>query len=128
MKEKLAKARKSKRFSQEDVAQYLHISQGYYNLKENGKVKIYDDEWNQIAKLLDVPVEDIWEDDEGSTSQNFENVQGNFVGSHIGSNNVYCNIPEFILENQQNYINMLLKEINTLKEKIAELENSLVKQ
>ncbi|WP_185097132.1 hypothetical protein [Chryseobacterium sp. IHB B 17019] len=57
-------------------------------------------------------------DKENSISQNFENI----TGSYVGSNNVYCNVPEFLLENQQDYIELLKKEIQQLKEKIAQLE------
>ncbi|WP_312994633.1 hypothetical protein [Chryseobacterium flavum] len=33
-----------------------------YSRKESGDVRIYDDEWEKLAKALDVPVEDIKEE------------------------------------------------------------------
>ncbi|EJL72978.1 helix-turn-helix transcriptional regulator [Chryseobacterium populi] len=119
IKEKLIRMRKEKKFSQQDIAEHLNISQTQYLRKEKGEVEIKDDEWERIAKLLDVEVEDIKQfDSDNSISQNFENNTGNY----IGSNNVYCNVPEYLLENQQEYINMLKKEIQELKEKIIKLE------
>lgn len=101
------------------MAKHLNISQPHYLRKEKGEIEIRDKEWERMAKLLDVEVDDIKETDkENSINQNFENITGNYVGS----NNVYCNVPEYLLENQQDYINILKKEIIDLRERIAELE------
>lgn len=101
------------------MAKHLNISQPHYLRKEKGEIEIRDEEWERMAKLLDVEVDDIKETDkENSINQNFENITGNYVGS----NNVYCNVPEYLLENQQDYINILKKEIIDLRERIAELE------
>ncbi|MDR1877914.1 MAG: XRE family transcriptional regulator [Flavobacteriaceae bacterium] len=122
IKEKLINVRKTKKFSQQDIANYLKISQTQYQRKEKGEVKILDCEWERIAELMNVPVEDILEnDDNGSISQNFENVSGNY----IGSNNVYCSLPEFVLENLQKYITCLEEEIKSLKETVISLEQKL---
>lgn len=119
VKEKLIHARKDKKFSQQDIAEHLNISQTQYLRKEKGEIEIKDDEWERIAKLLDVEVDDIKQvERENSINQNFENNTGNY----IGSNNIYCNIPEFLLENQQEYIQFLKKEIQDLKAKIEQLE------
>ncbi|SHL63002.1 helix-turn-helix transcriptional regulator [Chryseobacterium polytrichastri] len=119
VKTKLIRARKDKKFSQQDIAEHLNISQTHYLRKEKGEVEIRDEEWERIAKLLDVEVDEIKEKDkENSISQNFENI----TGSYVGSNNVYCNVPEFLLENQQEYIDLLKQEIQQLKDKIVQLE------
>lgn len=119
VKEKLKRARTEKGFSQQDVAKYLNINQTGYSRKENGSIPVTDEEWERISKLLNVEVEEIKEEDRESIHQNFENNNGNY----IGSNNNYCNIPEFILENQQDYINILKEEVKSLKEKITNLES-----
>ncbi|WP_308006516.1 helix-turn-helix transcriptional regulator [Chryseobacterium mucoviscidosis] len=119
IKEKLIKARKERNFSQQDIAEHLKISQTHYLRKEKGEVEIKDEEWERIAKLLDVEVDDIKQSEkENSIHQNFENNSGNY----IGSNNIYCNVPEYLLENQQEYISLLKKEIQELKDRIAKLE------
>lgn len=119
LKEKLKQTRIDKKFSQQDMAKHLNISQPHYLRKEKGEAEIRDDEWERMAKLLDVEVDEIKETDKENTiNQNFENN----TGSYIGSNNIYCNIPEYLLENQQDYISILKKEIENLKTKISELE------
>jgi transcriptional regulator with XRE-family HTH domain len=112
MKTKLINTRKDKHFSQMSVAEYLKISPTQYQRKEKGEIKIFDEEWGKIAELLGVPVEEIKEDDiECNVNQYFSDVSGNY----IGNNNHYCNIPIFLLENQQKYIEMLLKKIEKLE-------------
>ena len=105
------------------MAKHLNISQPHYLRKEKGEIEIRDEEWERMAKLLDVEVDDIKETSkENSINQNFENVT-DITNSYIGSHNVYCNVPEFLLESQQEYINILKKENKDLKSKITQLEN-----
>ncbi len=120
IKNKLIRARKEKKFSQQDVAEFLSISQTQYLRKEKGEIGITEQEWDKIAKLLNVEVEEIKEEENKNISQHFENV----TGSYIGSNNNYCNVPKFLLENQKEYIELLKKEIESLKVKLSLLENS----
>ena len=114
VKENLIRVRKQKKFSQQDVAEHLNISQTQYQRKEKGEAGITDSEWERIAKLLEVDVEEIKENSEPSNMmQNFDNSNGNYLGYNI--NNTYCNIPEYILESQKDYINLLKEENERLK-------------
>lgn len=124
IKEKLVKARHNKKFSQEDMSQYLNISQTQYSRKENGMVSVSHEEWERIAKLLDVSVEEIKEDNEKNIAQHFENVTGSYTGSYIRSNNNYCNVPEFLLTTQQKYVDFLEEKITKLENRIQELEGN----
>lgn len=120
VKENLIRVRKQKKFSQQDVAEHLSISQTHYQRKEKGEVGITDKEWERIAKLLEVDIEEIKENSEPTNvMQNFDNSSGNY----IGNNNNYCNIPEYILENQKEYINLLKEENERLKEEIQLLKS-----
>ncbi|WP_267403834.1 MULTISPECIES: helix-turn-helix transcriptional regulator [unclassified Chryseobacterium] len=56
---KLISIRKSKKISQADVATYLKISQTQYQKREAGKIKITAYEWEKIAKLLDIDLDEI---------------------------------------------------------------------
>lgn len=128
VKEKLIKRRNEKAFTQKDLAEYLSISQTQYSRKEKGEVEISDEEWERISRLLDTNVEEIKETDENKSITNyFENTITSNNGSISG--NYYCNVPEFLLENQKEFIEMLKKEIqqkdteiDTLKKRIEELE------
>lgn len=66
-KNKLLITRKLKEISQVNMATYLKISQTQYQKRETGKIKISDSEWERIARLLNVNIEDIYEDNEIST-------------------------------------------------------------
>jgi cell division protein FtsB len=57
--------------------------------------------------------------------QNFDNSSGNY----IGNNNNYCNVPEFLLETQKDYIGLLKEENERLKTENSRLqeENELLK-
>ncbi|MDR2206636.1 MAG: helix-turn-helix domain-containing protein [Flavobacteriaceae bacterium] len=120
IKEKLIKARKAKQFSQESVASYLKITQGYYAMKESGKAKMYDHEWQRIAELLETPINEIYEEDEMPT-QNFANIDASH--GYVGNNNVYCNIPDYILQDLHNIISNLQQENKLLKEELKDLKS-----
>ena len=60
--EKLISARKARKITQANIATYLKISQTQYQKREAGKIKISNQEWQNIAKLLDVSVGEIFEE------------------------------------------------------------------
>ncbi len=54
---RLKEARKAKGLTQQDVANYVGISQNNYSYWENGKVKIDNDSIKKLADLFDVSVD-----------------------------------------------------------------------
>ena len=110
-KSKLITARKERNRTQADMADLLFISQSQYQRRERGEIRISDDEWARIAKFLEKEVEDIKEEDQVTTINNYDNNSGHYSAS----NNYFYNIPEFIMKNQQDYIEMLKEEIKRLK-------------
>lgn len=111
--EKLKNLRKQKGITQQYLANIIATDVSNYSRKENGEVKIYDEEWEKLAQALDVNVEDIKENRTGQI-QNNENPTLN-DNSSINYNQ-YCSIPEYLLENQQEYIKLLKEQIEALKE------------
>jgi len=121
IKYKLLNARKEKNMTQEELANKLGISQSQYQRRERGEIHIIDSEWVRMAKFLNKEVEDIKEEDCITTINNYDNYSGNYSAS----NNYFYNIPEFIMKNQQEYIEMLKEEIKKLKEELRHIkENS----
>ena len=115
--EKLRTLRKQRGYTQEYMSKILSTDVSNYSRKESGDVRIFDDEWEKLAKALDVPVEDIKEERAASVV--------NFNDSSTNSGaffNYHYNIPDYLLENQQDYINLLKKEIETLKAEIERLQ------
>ena len=126
IKNKLIAARKEKNMTQNEMAELLFMNQSQYHRRERGEVRISDEEWERMAKLLDKEVEDIKEEDGITTAiYNYDNNSGNYGNYAAGDNNNFYNIPEFIMKNQQEYIEMLKEEIKRLKEENNKLRNSV---
>ena len=110
---KLIEARKSKGLSQQQLAEKLCMDVSNYNRREKGQSKVSSSEWEKLASVLEVPVEDIFESEESI----FIICKDQSVGINNGTNNVYT-IPEFLLESQRKYIQKLEEENTQLKEQL----------
>lgn len=121
--EKLRTLRKQKGYTQQQIADLLATDVSNYSRKENGDVKIFDDEWEKLAKILEVSVEDIREEKAATVIQNLTfNDSSSNTSNQSGNYNQYCNIPEYLLDNQQEYINLLKEQIKALKEENEKLK------
>ncbi|WP_292008544.1 helix-turn-helix transcriptional regulator [Chryseobacterium sp.] len=107
-KEKLRFIRKSKGITQKQMADFLCTAISNYCRKENGEVKIIKNEWEKIAKFLDVAIEDIFEEDR------FPDSTGIKIQNHINTS---------MIESLQDYIRLLKDENTQLRAKIELLEN-----
>ena len=113
IKNKLITARKEKNMTQTEMADLLGVNQSQYHRREHGEIHIFDDEWIRIAKILGKEVEDIKEEDSFTTVNNYDNCSNYAAGDYY-----FYNIPEFIMKNQQDYIEMLKEKIHRLEEEI----------
>lgn len=121
--EKLRTLRKQKGYTQQQIADIIATDVSNYSRKENGDVRIFDDEWEKLAKALDVSVEEIKEERTATVVQNLTfNDSSSNTSNQSGNYNQYCNIPEYILENQQEYIKLLKEQIEILKAENAKLK------
>lgn len=112
-KTKLQKTRTNKNLTQQQVADYLNMDVSNYNRKEKGKQKILQNEWEKLSQLFEVPIDLIYEPEESTHIVFTDNATGNYVGT-----NHFYSIPEYLLENQRKYIEMLEKENEILRNKI----------
>ncbi|WP_396148915.1 helix-turn-helix domain-containing protein [Flavobacterium sp.] len=110
---KLKETRENKGLSQKQIAEKLFMDVSNYNRREKGQAKISANEWEKLASILEVPVEDIFESQESMIFICKDNATGNYQGN----NHIYT-IPEFLLDSQRKYIQKLEEEIQYLKEKI----------
>lgn len=120
-RKKLRTVRKRKGFTQQQVADFLHTDISNYCRKENGETKIIKEEWDKIAHFLEVPLEEIFEDDEAKV---VINNNGENSGAGSGTYNTNYNIPNSIIENLQDYIALLKDENTTLKKEIEILKEN----
>ncbi|MDR6544083.1 transcriptional regulator with XRE-family HTH domain [Chryseobacterium rhizosphaerae] len=99
--------------SQEQIADMLGMTQSAYSRKEKGNSKISAEEWERLSKTLEVPLEDIFQHEEGQVFIFNDNPTGNYSGT-----NYFYSIPshmEGLLETQRKYIEKLENEIRVLK-------------
>nr|WP_315035456.1 helix-turn-helix transcriptional regulator [uncultured Chryseobacterium sp.] len=125
MMEKLKTLRKQRGYTQEYMSKIISTDVSNYSRKESGDVRIFDDEWEKLANALDVPVEDIREE-RSELVQNNDNNGATFndhAGNFQSTNYTYCNIPDYILENQQEYIKLLKEQIESLKNEVQKLKS-----
>ncbi|SFN92818.1 DNA-binding transcriptional regulator, XRE-family HTH domain [Chryseobacterium oleae] len=117
-KEKLRVIRKQKGYTQQQIADIIATDVSNYSRKESGDVRIVKDEWDKIARFLDVTVEDIYEDEEAKVVINNDHPIFNGSASGGNINQQFNNIPGAIIENLQGYIALLKEENERLKEEL----------
>lgn len=121
--EKLRTLRKQKGYTQQQIADIIATDVSNYSRKENGDVRIFDDEWEKLAKALDVSVDDIKEERNAQNNQNTAlNDSASFNDNASINYNQFCNIPNYLLENQQEYIKLLKEQIEILKAENTKLK------
>ncbi len=116
MKTKLHELRKKRNITQDQLAKLAAMSQPKYSRKESGYDPILKAEWDLLAKVLEVPVEEIFEEDVAKTYI-YKNINGN--GFNSGTINI--NVPDFVM----NYIQLLEKKVVHLEEELQKLKKDL---
>lgn len=115
--EKLILARKSRGFTQDQMAQKIAMEQTTYSRKEIGKSSITEEEWQKIAKVLEVPVEEI---KDIAVTNSIKNENCTFYEGSIAGVQ-YVNIP-------QNVFDIILKYNAKLEHENQRLQNELDKK
>jgi len=115
MKTKLFETRNKKGFSQEQLADLVGMTQANYSRKENGLSKITQQEWELLAKKLNVPIESIFEEEPKNII--YKNIKGN----SFNSGTININIPDFVM----NYMELLKTENSQLKSENQNLKEQL---
>ncbi len=99
------------------MAEMLNIDESNYCRRERGQSKIIISEWEKLSKILDVPINEIFESEE----QQFFVCKNNASGNYQGNNTIYY-APEFLIETQQKYIAKLEEEILQLKKELEKFK------
>ena len=120
---KLIEKRKSKGLSQSEIADRLYMDTSNYCRRESGQMKIAYFEWEKLADILEVPVGDIYEPEDNQVFICMDNT----TVHNQGTNNI-CSIPEYLLEMQRKYVEILEKKNQILEKENQELRQKLDKQ
>ena len=110
-KKKLIAIRLSKGFTQKQVAEHLCMDPSNYNRREKGFVKINNLEWGKLSLLFDIPIEDIYESNEGV----LELPKTNEELKSKSNDPDLITIPKHLLDHQKKYINLLEEENQLLR-------------
>lgn len=121
-KEKLRIIRKKKGYTQQQIADIIATDVSNYSRKESGDVKIIKDEWEKIAKFLDVTMEEIYEDEEPKIVVNNDHPIFNDSSSGGNISHQFNSIPGSIIQNLQDYIFLLKDENKKLNDEIKSLK------
>jgi len=100
-------------FTHRQMAEQLCMNTSNYTRRETGKTKINGEEWEKLAKILEVPFSEIYEPDEGHVLICNDNASGNFITNN-GTNSVHP-VSESILATFEKYIKKLEEENALLK-------------
>lgn len=111
--QKLIEVRKTKGFTQKQMATKVSMEQTTYSRKERGKSPLSEDEWARIAKVLNVSIEEI---KEKKVPISIKNKNYTFSNRVIGIQ--YVNIP-------QDVYGILIKYNSTLEEENRMLKKQL---
>ena len=98
------------------MAEALCVDVSNYNRREKGQIKISNGEWEKLSKILEIPVAEIYEQEDSMVFICKDNATGNYQGN----NHIYS-IPEYFLDNQKKYIAILEEENQKLKVEIEKL-------
>lgn len=121
VKTKLQDLRTTRGLSQEEIADLLGMTQSNYSRKEKGITRISPQEWEHMAKKLEVELDEIYQPDESNII--YKNNRGNSF-SNFNSGTININIPEFVLE----YIEVLKEKNECLNEELRVLKSQLNKE
>jgi len=122
-KEKLRTVRKMKGFTQQQMADVIPTEVSNYSRKESGAVSITQTEWSKLAKFLEVPVEEIYEEEEVKfiienpvfNDSPGSSVNANNNGENSNVTNISNELSIEIIKTMQEYIGLLKEEIERLK-------------
>ncbi|MET3035073.1 helix-turn-helix transcriptional regulator [Chryseobacterium sp. NRRL B-14859] len=115
IKFKLLEARKRKKFTQEQMANALYMNISNYSRRESGQIKINTNEWQKIAEILDVPLEQIYETDD----EFFLSIQKKSE-THDCTTSDLCNSQ--VLTELEHCIGKIEEELGKLKEEVKNLK------
>lgn len=110
-KQKLIEKRKERGFSEQELAERVSMTQSTYSRKEKGTAPIFSEEWERIAKALNVDKNEIEEENTNSVIFSNSNFKTKYNGYYI-----IANQSEKIIEQFEKRLDEKDKEIAFLRE------------
>jgi len=98
--------------TQREIADKLCMDASCYNRREKGQARIAPHEWEKLADILDIPVDEIYEPDDNQ----FFICKDNASGNYQGTNHIYS-IPEYLADKFGNISKFIVSLSNTFYKK-----------
>lgn len=121
-KVKLRNLRIKKGFTQLDLSILAHMDQSTYSRKENGDSKICASEWKKFANVLDVPLKEIFEDEDTLVDISNDYSSNSKI---VANSSEYSSVPKNLIISLNNYIKLLEKEIKIKEIEIESLKSQI---
>lgn len=112
---RIKKIREVSEFTQQDIADRLNIHLKTWQKIENGITRLDIDRLLQIAEILETPVEELINVDEGMTINEVKD-------NHVGFNNSTVNIHETSQIEEQLYERIIAEKDRTISDKDDEIK------
>lgn len=120
--EKIKRLRKSKGFSQEEMAEKLHISQSAYARIENGESHSWATHIEKLSEIFEVKPESFLTDETNNLEQENTDQKGGMAFQFVGTINTINSLSEKLIEQYENRIEELKDQVKELKEEIKTLK------
>ncbi|WP_439479602.1 helix-turn-helix domain-containing protein [Chryseobacterium aquaticum] len=114
--EKINRLRKSKGFSQDDMAEKLHISQSAYARIENGESHSWAAHIEKLSEILEIKPEDFLTDETNNLEQENTDQKGGMAFQFVGTIHTINSYSDKLIEQYEERIKDLKEENQKLKE------------
>ncbi|SMC33589.1 helix-turn-helix domain-containing protein [Chryseobacterium sp. YR221] len=120
--EKIKRLRKSKGFSQEEMAEKLHISQSAYARIETGESHSWAAHIEKLSEIFEIKPENFLSDETNNLEQENTDQKGGMAFQFVGTINTINSLSEKLIEQYEGRIEELKTQVKELKEEIKILK------
>lgn len=113
--EKIKRLRKAKGFSQDDMAERMHISQSAYAIIENGESHSWATHIEKLSEIFEVKPEDFLTDETNNLEQENTDQKGGMAFQFVGTINTINNLSEKLIEQYEERIKELKEQVDYWK-------------
>ncbi len=115
--EKIKRLRKSKGFSQDDMAEKLHISQSAYARIESGESSSWIHYVEKLSEIFEIKPENFLTDETNNLEQENTDQKGGMAFQFVGTINTINSLSEKIIEVYEERIKELKEQVHYWKGK-----------
>ncbi len=116
--EKIKRLRKSKGFSQEEMAEKLHISQSAYARMESGESHSWAAHIEKISEIFEMKPENFFTDESSNLEQENTDQKGGMAFQFVGTINTINSLSEKLVEQYEERIKELKQQVDYWKNKV----------